>query len=538
MIPLFSRRISITPASAEIGCHLALGWPMPERILDLYAEFRNATNGLKVPAGSGLLGALVRYGLRGIGADAKDAGRALVIRGGPWTAGERARILDYCQSDVDALAALLPRMLPGILAGAPTPKMALGQALLRGRYMAAVARMERTGIPIDTPTLARMRDGWDRIKLRLIQEVDARYGVYEGVSFKQARFARYLVARRIPWPRAKTGRLRLDGDTFDDQARAWPELRLLYELRHALGEMRLDSGGWAVGLDGRNRALLSPFGATTGRNTPSSAKLIFGASTWCRGLIRPEPGRALVYRDFGSQEMGIAAALSDDPAMLDAYSSGDIYLAFAIQAGLAPAEATKASHGGVRDMCKAVVLGTLYGMGPETLARRIGVAPSAARALLELHRRTYPQFWAWTEAKVARFSLGGEIHTVFGWRRRSGPDWRPTQILNFPMQANGAEMLRLACCLATERGLSVCAPIHDAILIEAPLAEIEEHSALLGECMREASQVVLGGALELRSDAKTIRWPDRYGDPRGVAMWATVMRLLDEPAGRGEASAG
>ena len=65
--------------------------------------------------------------------------------------------------------------------------------------------------------------------------------------------------------------------------------------------------------------------------------------------------------------------------------------------------------------------------------------------------------------------------------------------MNFPMQANGAEMLRLACCLATERGLAVCAPVHDAILIEAPAAEIDEHVAALQACMREASRIVLGG---------------------------------------------
>src|SRR5689334_3393326 len=33
-------------ASAELGCYRVLGWPMPERILDLYVEFRNLTNGL------------------------------------------------------------------------------------------------------------------------------------------------------------------------------------------------------------------------------------------------------------------------------------------------------------------------------------------------------------------------------------------------------------------------------------------------------------------------------------------------------------
>ena len=55
-------------ASAEIGCHLALGWPIPARILDLYPEFRNRTTGLSLPHGSGLLGALAWHGL-----DAMDA---------------------------------------------------------------------------------------------------------------------------------------------------------------------------------------------------------------------------------------------------------------------------------------------------------------------------------------------------------------------------------------------------------------------------------------------------------------------------------
>src|SRR5262245_2074141 len=38
-------------ASAEIGCHLALGWPVPRNVLDLYSEFRNLTNGKDTPCG-------------------------------------------------------------------------------------------------------------------------------------------------------------------------------------------------------------------------------------------------------------------------------------------------------------------------------------------------------------------------------------------------------------------------------------------------------------------------------------------------------
>src|SRR4051812_36596742 len=45
-------------APEELGCHLALGWRLPARVLDLYAEFRNRTNGLALPHGAELLGAL------------------------------------------------------------------------------------------------------------------------------------------------------------------------------------------------------------------------------------------------------------------------------------------------------------------------------------------------------------------------------------------------------------------------------------------------------------------------------------------------
>jgi DNA polymerase I len=296
------------------------------------------------------------------------------------------------------------------------------------------------------------------------------------------------------------------------------------ELRHALGELRLED--LAVGSDGCNRCLLSPFRARTGRNQPSNSRFIFGPATWLRSLIRPKPGMALAYVDFSSQEMGIAAALSGDEALLDAYRSGDVYLSFAKQAGLAPPDATKAGHGEVRDRCKAVVLGTLYGMGPETLARRIGRPPCEARELLALHRATYPRFWRWSEAAVTSFELNRKIETVFGWPLHAAPDWNPRSVMNFPMQANGAEMLRLACCLATERDLSVCAPVHDAISIEAPLAEIDEHVAALQAGMREASRIVLGG-LELGSEAQIVRSPKRYADKRGQVMWDTVTRLLE-----------
>jgi len=506
-------------ASAEIGCFLALGWPVPARVLDLFTEFRAETNGLALPEGRTLLGALSYHRIPSITSEEKQANRALVMRGGPWDDAERRAILDYCQTDVDPMGALLERMLPRITA---TPQ-GLGQALLRGRYMAAAARMEWTGVPIDTVTHRAIRDGWSDIKLDLIAAVDKDYGVFEGSTFKEGLFAAWLRDQGIDWPRTETGHLQLDQDTFKDMVRPYPLLAPLRELRHALSALRLES--LAVGADGRNRTLLSAFGATSGRNTPSNAKFIFGPSVWLRGLVKPEPGRAVAYVDWSSQEVAIAAALSEDRHLLDAVQSGDPYLAFAVRAGLAPVGATKVSHGRIREACKACVLGVNYGMRAKSLAIRTGTHILDAERLLRALAAAFPVFTEWSDRAVDVGVLTGRLSTVFGWPVHVAGNTRPTALRNFPMQSNGAEMLRIACCLATERGVNVCAPVHDALLIEAPSSDIDAAVAATRAAMSEAARAVLNG-LEIGTDVSVVRWPDRYADPRGEVMWTRVNDLL------------
>ena len=401
---------------------------------------------------------------------------------------------------------------------------------MRGRYMAAAARIERTGVPVDADLLGQLRASWDSIKLDLIRRMDKDYGVYDGTVFKAGLFAGYLADRGIAWPRLDSGQLQLDGDTFRDMAKRYPQLESLKELRHSLGELRL--ADLAVGPDGRNRVLLSAFRAATGRNAPSTSKSIFGPAVWIRGLIRPESGRALAYIDWSAQEVWIAAQLSGDRALLDSVTSGDPYLAFAKRAGLAPADATKASHKAIRDICKTCLLGANYGMQARSLAYRAGVSDIEAQEILRRLGAAYPVYTEWAQQVVDAGLLGGRLSTVFGWQLHVGPKARATSLRNFPMQANGAEMLRLACCLATEQGISVCAPVHDALLVEAAASEIGDVITATKAAMARASGVVLDG-LEVPADAEVVGWPARYADPsgRGAAMWATVTELMQVKAG-------
>jgi DNA polymerase I len=513
-------------ASAELGCFQALGWAKPVNIIDLFAEFRDRTNhiaqrrkpGVK-PPGASLLDALAHFGLDTIGAIEKDDMRTLILRGGPWTSEERTAILDYCKSDVAALERLLPAMLP---------RMDVPRALLRGRYMAAAAAMEFTGVPIDTATLDPLRERWTDIQDELIAAIDSDYHVFDGRTFKADRWAVYLAANNIPWRRLESGQLDLGDDIFREMAKSHPAVSPMRELRSALSELRLND--LAVGSDGRNRTLLSAFRSGTGRNQPSNAKFIFGPSVWLRGLIKPPPGHGIAYIDWSQQEFGIAAALSGDANMQGAYRSGDPYLAFAKQSGAVPVDATKKTHGAIRELYKQCALAVQYGMGAESLALRIGQPTLVARDLLRAHHETYRQFWKWSDAVVDYAMLHGSLHTVFGWHGHIGDDTNPRSLRNFPMQGNGAEMLRLACCLATERGIEVCAPVHDAVLICAPLDRLDADIAAMRAVMAESSRIVLAG-FELSSDAHITRYPDRYRDPgsRGDKMWRDVMRLIARP---------
>ena len=511
-------------AAAEWSCFIALGWPMPARCIDLFAEFTRITNGAF--AGKlfpSLLAAAAHYGIDTISSDQKGAMRDLILTGGPWSEREQQDILHYCAADVRVTADLLQAMLPQLVRSANT----LGGALLRGRYTSAVARMEWNGVPIDVPTLTRLRNGWQDIKCDLIADIDRRYRVYDGTTFVAARFASYIAREGISWPRLPSGNLALDDDTFSKLAKSYPAIAPLRELRHSLGKMRLNS--LTVGQDGRNRTSMMPFGSKTGRNQPSNSRFIFGGARWLRSLIQPPPGRALAYVDWSSQEIAIAAALSGDEELWKAYDSGDPYMSFAVQAGMAPPLSTKLTHKAERQRAKAIVLAVGYGMSAESMAVQAGLHVDEARELLLRHKFTYRKFWDWAINNQNAGLLGFPLQTTFGWTWQAGfgTSVNPRSLLNWPMQAGGAEMMRLACCDLTERGIMLCCSVHDALLVEGPVSEIHDVISQTRAAMERSSELVLGRGKIVKTEVDIIRFPNRYKSESGIEMWDRVMAILN-----------
>jgi hypothetical protein len=466
----------------------------------------------------GLIDACRYFGIDTISIGEKNAIRRRILEGPPYSEEERREISDYCyESDVAPLEKLLSAM---------TPHIDLPRALLRGRHEAALAAMECNGTPIDVPKQTGIQDD-------LIAKLDADFGVYEGRSFRIEKFHTLLDRLLIKnWPLLESGQLDLEDQTFKDMAKAYPVLAPLRELRHSLSSLRLDA--LAVGEDGRNRTKIWPYSTKTGRNMPAPDEYIFGPSCWLRGLIKPAEGFGVAYIDWKAQEVGIAAALSGDENLMADYLSADLYISFGVATGVLPAGATKKTHKALREMLKQCVLGLQYGMGPYTLARKLGCSVLMARSLIEKHKRRYWKFWQWVERNVARGMQGISLSTEFGWQLHPTEYSRPTTLMNFKMQGNGAEILRLACCLGVERGVKICAPVHDAILIQAPLDRLDHDIAVMREAMAEASKIVLKGfelITECPADGdfpQVIRYPDRYMDERGDAMWKSVTKLVAE----------
>jgi hypothetical protein len=123
--------------------------------------------------------------------------------------------------------------------------------------------------------------------------------------------------------------------------------------------------------------------------------------------------------------------------------------------------------------------------------------------------------------------LNRRIESIFGWPLRISTSPNKRTLYNFPMQSNGAEMLRLAAWRLCEAGIVPVMLIHDGILFEVMDREQVEHAK---EIMRAAGRDVCDG-LEIGVDTdQDLHSGARYRDKRPLAkkMWETMMRTLQE----------
>jgi hypothetical protein len=431
-------------------------------------------------------------------------------------------VVDYCEEDVRKSMQLLRAQLR---AGADVPRI-----LHWSNYSAkAVALIQARGMPIDMPLWNLVQENKADVVGELLRQFDPSHNSDEPIytaegKWSYQRFERHLLRTGIAaWPRLDSGRLDTDSDAFRLMYHV-PGIEGLHALRDSLGF--IVNARLPIGKDGRNRPSLFPFGTATGRNAHSKSP--YNAHAGMRSFMVFPPDTIGFYLDWRTQEVGVAAALSADPVLMEDYLAGDVYHALARLCGLTddpdPLRWKKLNRP-QRDRMKPLQLGINYGMGVPSLARGLDRHPLIASEIIERHKRRYPRFWQWRADMVQTAMLQRRIESVGGWPLTITTSPNQRTLYNFPMQSGGAEMLRLAAVRLVDAGIVPIMLIHDGILFEETNAEKLEQAI---ELMRGAGRDVCRG-LEIGVDIdQRLEGGARYYDKRPMAqkMWATIMTTL------------
>ena len=518
-------------AVAELSCCVTTGLPMPRNVLCTYAETAALTNGLAIDGLTerrpSLLEACDLYQVPHMPKERKAAMRDFILGKDPadYTPEEWGGVEHYNEDDVLADIALFEAEAQGIDVPA---------ALFRGRYSKIVASMEAVGLPVDVAYTAELKDAWQDLRLHYIRQRDTFQLYDEEGSFRTDRIAALIDARGWFWPRTeKAGQYKLDAKTLGKMAQRHPELRSTQQLRDQIAELRLGAFLNTIGEDGFSRCPVMPFWTKTGRNQPQGGGLAFLLSlpSWVHGVIRPPEGWGIAWLDWVAQEIGIGAQLSGDPALIADFLAGDPHLGFAIRAGLAPEGATKESHGGIRDWIKPVSLGIPYQITKYGVAAQTGKSLCWAAGILATWRHTYPIFIEWQSNTIAQAQFDRRIVSPLGFPMAVHGDTPRRTLANYMHQASGADMMRLAAVAAHEAGVMICCPVHDALVVMAPLNELQDTAETTARVMRRASAVVTGGLEIPVEKSHEVRWPNCLGDVRkgkakGQALWTEIRGLV------------
>ncbi|MDA0996534.1 MAG: DNA polymerase [Proteobacteria bacterium] len=500
-------------ATAEIGCYLNLNHVIPKNIFDVFVEIKRLYLDKRARNKFSLLDTAQSYGLTDVMTkDEKTNTRDLIINNTEYTVEQRKTILEYCMGDVKITSQVFKKIVEEIetknkLKTEDDFKRELWQIMFRGATQACVAKIERNGFPIDNYKLNLFNNYWPLVKDKIISELNKDIDCFEDNIFNNKKFESLIIDKlKIKnWPRLfRSGQLSTNKKILEQYADQYPELQKLLEVRKLQNMTKLS--GYQMSEDGRARCSLNMFGSITGRAQPSTAKFPFSTGKWARNFIRAPLGSSLAYLDYSQQEVAIQGYLSKDQKLIEAYNMGDVYLATGKSCGMIPENGTKESHPKERETFKVLFLANSYGAGEGWIADTLKIDIYLARHYKKLFKKVYSIYYKWIENFINDSFLYSKMTTCYGWQRylsyapkrdKTGKLKSPkNSIQNWPIQSHGSEILRQAVLDLTENNFKIIATVHDAVLIEVPLADqflINEAAQI----MTAASVKVVGGPIRV-----------------------------------------
>ena len=472
----------------------------------------------------------------------KNKMRDIIISGDEKLIEENKKdIQSYCTEDVTHLPEILEKVLEHLSdLGFPLTEELLSEMLLRGKYSALTAKMESRGYPIDYdktknfstavgPILEECQReinflfpdinpfkynrkerkfSWDQKVTKLWLKNNADVGRWKKTDGYKT--ATKNAIKKAAEELAKTTKRKLTALEKDNAKKsvdpsdylslsleAWtsqydykhdypkdsfPAQMVRYlKLKQNMNGFVPNANGsfWdAVGSDKRVRPYFNIYGSLSGRSQPGSKSFLFLKPAWMRSLCVPPPGRAVATIDYGSQEYLISALISECDAMIEAYDSGDVYIAFGKASGLIPPDGSKETHKAERQLAKACVLAMSYLMTSIGLAAKLTadlgypVSEDEAQEYIDLFYEAYDELASWQESIQEEYETQGYLRAPCGWTLFGDND-NFRSVVNFNIQGAGASILRKAVEFCDEAGLDVIITLHDALYIEFDYTDLE-----------------------------------------------------------------
>lgn len=263
----------------------------------------------------------------------------------------------------------------------------------------------------------------------------------------------------------------------------------------------------AVKGDGKIHTTFRQTVAATGRlasNNPNLQNIPIRTELGRRvreAFVPSEESWKLISYDYSQIELRILAHLSGDEGLIEAFNSGeDFHAATAARLfGLTP----DMVDSGFRSRAKAVNFGIIYGQGARALSIQLGIPFDEAKAIIDRYYESFPRVRSFLDETVAFAKEHGYVKTAFG-RIRHIPELKSKVFhlrafgertaMNMPMQGTAADLIKIAMINIDRRlkdeGFSarMLLQVHDELVFEAPVHEIERLNQMVIETMSSAGE--------------------------------------------------
>ena len=390
-----------------------------------------------------------------------------------------------------------------------------------------LADMESEGVAIDVAYLKDMQEELGSQLAAIESEVEQVASQKFNLSAPQQLAKVLFEDLRLPvGKRTKTG-YSTDADTLEGLREKHPIIGLILEHRQLskLKSTYVDALPQIVDpISGRVHTSFGQASTATGRLASSNPNLMnIPIRTELGQRIRRafkagRPDHVMVSADYSQIELRIAAHLSGDPKLLDAFAAGqDIHTATAAAVFKIPIESVDPNQ---RRLAKVANFGSIYGQGEYGLSQQLGITGDVARDFLKEYWSTYSRLKEYLDEVRVKAREEGFVVSATG-RRRAIPDLRSPNFqlrsaaermaINFPMQSLAADIIKIA-MVRLQREIAadhiegrMLLQVHDELLFEVPESEVDQFAEKVPRIMTGAYELETGIEVETKVGAN---WAD------------------------------